>query len=146
MARAKVSHFVVDETPAEAAGDIPDIIELSNLWESAGVSFGKEETFVLFLSIKHLVEERGLKSVRLWGKIFGLNANYIVVEAEAKETEDEGEAQNDADANEGQEPPADDGLPKPKVLNTPALPKEVRAGVNKYAYYVTNQGMHFTNA
>ncbi|KAJ3088786.1 Radial spoke head protein 4 A [Quaeritorhiza haematococci] len=68
-----------------ASGELPDIMELSKLWEWAGVSFGQEEMFVLFLSLRRLAEEKPLKSVRLWGKIFGLQKNYIVVEGELRE-------------------------------------------------------------
>ncbi|KAJ8331197.1 hypothetical protein O5D80_000761 [Batrachochytrium dendrobatidis] len=156
------------QTPEEAAekastdiGEIPDIMDLANLWEWAGVSFGKEETFVLFLSIKKLVEEKPLKSVRLWGKVFGTHGNYIIVEAEIKEgSADEDDAIANAPPisnaemtepisakdSDGQEKPdtknklaeeAEIGLPKPKTKPVKPLTKEVRVGVNKYVYYTT---------
>lgn len=71
--------------PQVEVGEIPDIMDLANLFEWAGVSFGKEETFLMLLSLNKLVEEKSLKSVRLWGKILGTKADYYVVEAEMKE-------------------------------------------------------------
>jgi radial spoke head protein 4A len=73
-----------DATPPEV-GEIPDILDLAHLWEWAGVSFGKEETFKVFLSLKRLVELKPLKSVRLWGKILGLQGSYIIAEGELRE-------------------------------------------------------------
>ncbi|KAJ3286941.1 Radial spoke head protein 4 A [Rhizoclosmatium sp. JEL0117] len=155
-----------EEAPDEGLGEIPDIMDLSNLWEWAGVSFGREETFMLFLSLRKLVAEKPLKSVRLWGKIHGLNASYIITEGELKDgAEDEdgpiangvvdpeaiaaaeaaaaeaAAAEAPAAAAEGEgAPPAapveDPTLPKPKQKIIPPLPKEERIGVNRYVYYV----------
>ncbi|KAI8819381.1 radial spokehead-like protein [Fimicolochytrium jonesii] len=138
----------------DAEGEIPDIMDLANLWEWAGVSFGKEEIFMLFLSLKRLVTEKPLASVRLWGKIFGTHANYIIIEAELKEgSEDEEEpveepgpeAEAGEDAQAGQDSENREGgedgqvqYPKKKVKPVVPLPKETRAGVNKYVYYVCN--------
>ncbi|KAJ3415351.1 Radial spoke head protein 4 A [Chytridiales sp. JEL 0842] len=74
-----------DSADAPQAGEIPDILDLSHLWEWAGVSFGKEETFKIFLGLKKLAEEKPLKSVRLWGKILGLEGSYLVAEGELRE-------------------------------------------------------------
>jgi radial spoke head protein 4A len=38
------------------------------------------------LSVKKLVQEKKLRSVRLWGKVLGLKQDYIVVEAESAES------------------------------------------------------------
>nr|KAJ3420715.1 Radial spoke head protein 4 A [Polyrhizophydium stewartii] len=102
------------EKASSDLGEVPDIMDLAHLWEWAGVSidwmplsaaasvltrtvyqvsFGPEETFLLLLSIKKLIEDKPLKSVRLWGKIFGTHGNYIIVEAELKDgATDEDEA------------------------------------------------------
>ncbi|KAJ3101101.1 Radial spoke head protein 4 A [Phlyctochytrium bullatum] len=84
-----------DEDKGEdSSGEIPDIMDLANLWEWAGVAFGKEETFTLFLSLKKLVAEKPLKSVRLWGRIQTLSSPYIIVEGELRDSAvDEDEAQ-----------------------------------------------------
>ncbi|KAJ3387046.1 Radial spoke head protein 4 A [Entophlyctis sp. JEL0112] len=86
-----------DEVPDEGLGEIPDIMDLSHLWEWAGVSFGADETFKLFLSLRKLVADKPLKSVRLWGKIYGTHADYIVTEGELKD----GATDDDADAANG---------------------------------------------
>ncbi|KAJ3019554.1 Radial spoke head protein 4 A, partial [Thoreauomyces humboldtii] len=145
----------------ETDGEIPDIMDLANLWEWAGVSFGKEETFMLFLSLKRLVTEKPLKSVRLWGKILGTSKNYIIIEGELRDgAEDEDEAiangnpseeageeieeqeeekAGDGDeGEEGAEKKANLELPKRKVKLVVPLPKEERVGVNKYVYYTCN--------
>jgi radial spoke head protein 4A len=117
------------------------MLDLANLWEWAGVSFGKEETFLLFLSIKKLVETKQLKSVRLWGKIYGCDQNYIIAEGELK---DGAQDEDDAIANPPQPEKSEKkeekntkvNLPKPKVFAP--LSKETRSGVNKYVYYCTN--------
>jgi radial spoke head protein 4A len=122
-------------------GDIPDIMDLASLWEWAGVSFGKEDTFLLCLSIKKLVEKQQLKSVRLWGKIYGRKANYIVAEAELKEgVEDVDEAAaNSLEPVENLDTsfntPLDSKTPTPKVKKFAPLAKENRSGLNKYIYY-----------
>ena len=117
------------------------MMDLASLWEWAGVSFGKEDTFLLFLSIKKLVEQKQLKSVRLWGKIFGTSANYIIAEAELKEgVEDVDEAAaNAVDPTEATDPsiaaPSDPKFPTPKTKKIAPLTKEARSGLNKYIYY-----------
>ncbi|KAI8925429.1 radial spokehead-like protein [Entophlyctis helioformis] len=159
----RVSAEEAAEKAAADIGEIPDIMDLANLWDGL-ISFGREETFVLFLSIKNLVEEKPLKSVRLWGKIFGTQSNYIIVEAELKDgaaDDDDAIANAVEDSKAATEPAAgtkaageDDeakgdqaikspeedetGLPKPK--NKPLMPlsKEARIGVNKYVYYATS--------
>ncbi|KAJ3060048.1 Radial spoke head protein 4 A [Podochytrium sp. JEL0797] len=149
-----------EDAPDDGVGEIPDIMDLSNLWEWAGVSFGREETFMLFLSLRKLVTEKPIKSVRLWGKVHGLHGSYIITEGELKDgiTDEEGNAANgiiDPDAvgaegdaegaaaaaaaeGEGGEEKKDEdaGGPKVKTRVIPPLPKEVRVGVNKYVYYV----------
>lgn len=125
-------------------------------------SFGQEETFLLFLSLKKLAQEKSLKSVRLWGKILGLERNYIIVEGDLKDgaVDEDDELANGGppteepaaeepaapvpvDENENGEPlPPPIPLPKAKVKITPPLPREHRSGVNKYVYYVTSHGLH----
>lgn len=120
------------------------MMDLASLWEWAGVSFGKEDTFLLFLSIKKLVETKQLKSVRLWGKIYGTRQNYIIAEAELKEgVEDVEDAiVNATEVVEGavgeskSKSPADAKLPVPKTKQYANLSKESRTGANKYIYYV----------
>ncbi|KAJ3189489.1 Radial spoke head protein 4 A [Gaertneriomyces sp. JEL0708] len=140
-----------EQAPTEEAagdnndvGEIPDIMDLANLYEWAGLSLGKRDTFTLFLSLKHLVHTKPfLKSVRVWGKILGTQRNYIVVEAELKDgvtDEDElEEPQPEPQQDEGVEGEEnEEDLPKPRVKPVPHVPKESGEGVNKYVYYVCN--------
>jgi radial spoke head protein 4A len=131
-------------------------MDLASLWDWAGVSFGKQETFILFLSIKSLVEKRQLKSVRLWGKIQGIKNNYIIAEGELQDgvNDEEDIAANavpfiaiDVDEivkkpelgdevlkNEKEVSPESKLAPKAKKFAP--LSKESRIGANKYIYYV----------
>jgi radial spoke head protein 4A len=116
------------------------MMDLASLWEWSGVSFGKEDTFHLFLSIKKLVEKKQLKSVRLWGKIYGTSANYIIAEAELKEgVEDVDEPAANAfestEANPSVSAPSDTHVSSSKAKKIAPLTKEVRTGLNKYIYY-----------
>ena len=122
-------------------GDIPDMMDLASLWDWAGVSFGKEDTFLLFLSVKKLVAKKELKSVRLWGKIYGTNANYNIAEAELKEGVEDAEDAV-ANATEPIEPAnlsisasIDAKVPTAKVKKFAPLTREARSGLNKYIYY-----------
>lgn len=98
--------------------------------------------------------------MRLWGKILGINSNYIVVEGDFKEgavdEEDElvnGVPQDDevaeavpaAPSNDEIDPndealPAPVPMPKAKAKIVPPLPREARSGANKYVYYVCSHG------
>ncbi|KAJ3370921.1 Radial spoke head protein 4 A [Allomyces arbusculus] len=127
----------------DAAGQVPDILELSGLFEWAGVSFGKEETFLLALSIHQLVQETGLQSARFWGKLSARQGAYYVVEAEgAPPVEDDPEkaAADKAAVEPAKPPPMDvpefEGFPDIKKPVDMSLPKEEGTGVNKYTYFV----------
>ncbi|KAJ1343554.1 hypothetical protein BSLG_001823 [Batrachochytrium salamandrivorans] len=145
-----------------APTSLRDVELASKEVELAIISFGKDDTFVLFLAIKKLVKEKSLKSVRLWGKIFGTQRNYIIVEAEVKEgvVDPDDELANatlftniDAadklpvnNTNNGDSPIAiskiqeDDEmeLPKTKAKSVKPLTKETRSGVNRYVYYTSH--------
>ncbi|KAL7746710.1 hypothetical protein RI367_007990 [Sorochytrium milnesiophthora] len=66
----------------ETEGQIPDILDIAGVFEWAGITFGKEEMYLIALSISRLVIQKSLQSARLWGKIVGTQKDYIVVEAE----------------------------------------------------------------
>ena len=116
-------------------------MDLANIFEWAGVSLGQEETYLIFLSIKKLVESKTLKSARLFGKIFGTTKDYIVVESERRDDDEAGEEEAEA-APEATDTtnvnPDEQDLPKSKHKVTPAPVKEVAAGVNRYIYWVCN--------
>lgn len=125
----------------ESGVEIPDILELNRLWEAAGVSLGHQEVFTLFLSLRDLAKEKNLKSIRLWGKLFGTHGNYIVAEADGGDDavqEEEEEPEHPAEQNESEEQKNGDEpvVPKPKAKPKAKVNTERGTGVNKYSYYV----------
>lgn len=48
---------------------LPDLMELANYFEQAGVGIGREETFRIFLALKLLIDTQPIRTCRFWGKI-----------------------------------------------------------------------------
>lgn len=107
-----------------------------------------DETYRIFLALKQLTDTHPIQRCRFWGKILGLEMNYIVAEVEIREGEDEEEVeeedvveaeerdngQSDADREE------EDELPKSLYRPSQVIPKEEnRTGANKYVYFVCNE-------
>lgn len=44
--------FVVPDEPPEGGAVVPDMLDEANMWEWGGVSFGRLETYRLYLSVK----------------------------------------------------------------------------------------------
>jgi radial spoke head protein 4A len=59
---------------------IPNVQEEARIFEWAGVSFGEEETFKLQKALKRLAILSGASRLRFWGKIFGIQRDYWVIE------------------------------------------------------------------
>ena len=102
-------------------------MQAAKVFQWAGIGFGEQETYRLQKSIKKLAEKKPHKSIRFFGKIYGTERDYYVVEAAGEVADDENE--------ENAEPPAggdggeDGGEPDPKL--------EARGtGVNELSYYV----------
>ena len=53
--------------------------------EWAGVGFGEEKVLMLSKSIRRLAVLSGAESLRFWGKIFGKEKDYWIVEGSLKE-------------------------------------------------------------
>ncbi|XP_071384107.1 radial spoke head protein 6 homolog A [Centroberyx affinis] len=131
---------------------LPNVSEVGFYLEQAGVGLGREEMQRIFLALKKLVESQPLQRCRLWGKILGVESNYVVAEAEYREGEEEeeqsaeetaedeereGETQDDEEENEEGE---GDPLPRSAYKPPPVVPKEaIRTGVNKFVYYVCKE-------
>ena len=47
---------------------LPDLMELANYFEQAGVGIGREETFRIFLALKLLIDTQPIRTCRFWGK------------------------------------------------------------------------------
>ena len=55
------------------------------------------------LAMKKLVDVQPLQKVRFWGKIFGLEQNYYIVEAEYRDGEEPEEATEEEEADKKSE-------------------------------------------
>lgn len=56
------------ELDEEHESPLPDLMELANYFEQAGVGLSKEETLRIFLALKNLVDSNPIRSCRFWGK------------------------------------------------------------------------------
>lgn len=97
-----------DEAAPEATEGMQDLVTEGAMLEAAGVGFGREETQRLQAALIKLGSDSGATNLRIWGKISGTGADYIVAEGEAAE-------------DDAEEPSAD---------------LEGKDGANKYAYWV----------
>ncbi len=59
---------------------MPNLNEEAQMFEWAGIGFGEDEVFKLAKSIKRLTQMSGANLVRFWGKIYGLQKDYMIVE------------------------------------------------------------------
>ncbi|XP_057595518.1 radial spoke head protein 4 homolog A isoform X2 [Hippopotamus amphibius kiboko] len=129
-----------------AEHSLPNVMESAFYFEQAGVGLGTDETYRIFLALKQLTDTHPIQKCRFWGKILGLEMNYIVAEVEFREGEDEEEVEEedvpeerdngDSEAGEDDE----DELPKSFYKAPQAIPKEEsRTGANKYVYFVCNE-------
>lgn len=133
---------------------LPDLMELANYFEQAGVGIGREETFRIFLALKLLIDTQPIRTCRFWGKMFGIHANYIIAEVEFFEGEDPEEPQDDEKQQEEQEiieaktditkegnfDEEEDDIPQTEFKASPVIPKEDnRVGCNKKTYFVCNE-------
>ena len=118
--------------PEPLATQVQDLMQAAKVFQWAGISFGEQETYRLQKSIKKLAEKKPHKSIRFFGKIYGTQRDYYVVEAAGEVAEDDGDGDNDPPAGDGG---ADgDGEPDPKL--------EARGtGVNELSYYVAGDSL-----
>ncbi|CAI5784573.1 Uncharacterized protein PODLI_1B006449 [Podarcis lilfordi] len=131
---------------------LPNVMETAFYFEQAGIGLSLEEYYHIFLALKQLVNTHPIQTCRFWGKILGIEANYIVAEIEFREGEEEEEAEEEELAEEGQKEGSEgrdedeeedeekDEPPKPNYKPPPVIPKEDnRTGANKYTYFVCNE-------
>ncbi|XP_037699491.1 radial spoke head protein 4 homolog A isoform X2 [Choloepus didactylus] len=129
-----------------AENSLPNVMESAFYFEQAGVGLGTDETYRIFLGLKQLTDTHPFHRCRFWGKILGLEMNYIVAEVEFRDGEDEEEVEEEdvAEERDNGESEADedeeDELPKSFYKAPQAVPKEEsRTGANKYVYFVCNE-------
>jgi len=86
-----LKHYkVADELP-DAFPAFPDLMDEANMWEWAGVSFGREETYRLYLSVKVLAESlpADYESLRFWGRVSARGGAYYIVEGKTFEDKED---------------------------------------------------------
>ncbi|XP_048366201.1 radial spoke head protein 6 homolog A-like [Sphaerodactylus townsendi] len=130
---------------------LPNVMETAYYFEQAGVGLSLEEYYHIFLALKLLVVTHSVQTCRFWGKILGIEANYIVAEVEFREGEEEEEAEEEEVVEEGlkegsereedeEDEEEKDEPPKPNYKPPPTIPKEEsRTGTNKFFYFVCNE-------
>ena len=71
---------VLVEVSPEALPAISDIMEDRQLLRWAGIDLGEEESWRLRQALKKLAKEKSPKDIRFWGKIYGSEKDYYIVE------------------------------------------------------------------
>ncbi|XP_074948537.1 radial spoke head protein 6 homolog A-like isoform X2 [Phalacrocorax aristotelis] len=140
-----------EELEEEGETPLPNVMETAFYFEQAGIGLSKDESYHIFLALKKLISVQPVRTCRFWGKILGLEMNYIIAEVqyhegeEEEETEDEegieeggkgmGEVEDEDEKNEKEDEP-----PKSTYKPPPVIPKEENGtGANKYVYFVCNE-------
>lgn len=72
-------------TPVTSVGYVPDYYSLFQNLEWCGISVSEKESYLLTNSLRTLVSDKGLTAVNFWGKIFGQEKDYYIVETAAVE-------------------------------------------------------------
>ncbi|XP_010409997.3 radial spoke head protein 4 homolog A-like [Corvus cornix cornix] len=134
---------------------LPNVMETAFYFEQAGIGLDKDESYYIFLSLKNLINVQPIQTCRFWGKILGLEMNYIIAEVqlhegeggeeeetgeEEEETVAEGEKEMGEAEEEGEEKEKEAKPPKSTYKPPPEIPKEENGtGTNKYIYFVCNE-------
>ncbi|NXE00082.1 RSH4A protein, partial [Chaetorhynchus papuensis] len=134
---------------------LPNVMETAFYFEQAGIGLDKDESYYIFLSLKNLINVQPIQTCRFWGKILGLEMNYIIAEVqlhegeggeeeeageEEEETAAEEEKEMGEDEEEGEEKEKEAEPPKSTYKPPPEVPKEENGtGTNKYIYFVCNE-------
>uniref|UniRef100_A0A8D0H1G6 Radial spoke head component 4A n=1 Tax=Sphenodon punctatus TaxID=8508 RepID=A0A8D0H1G6_SPHPU len=127
-------------------------METAFYFEQAGIGLSMDENYHIFLALKQLIITHPIQTCRFWGKILGLEMNYIVAEVEFQEGEEEEEAEEEEVVEEAgkegseardedeEEEKVEDEPPKSTYKPPPVIPKEEnRTGANKFTYFVCNE-------
>ncbi|NWY75441.1 RSH4A protein, partial [Erithacus rubecula] len=131
---------------------LPNVMEAAFYFEQAGIGLDKDESYYIFLALKNLINVQPIQSCRFWGKILGLEMNYIIAEVQLQEGEDDeeiedegeeivGEGEKEDEAEEEDEQKEKEAEPpKSTYKPPPEIPKEANGtGTNKYVYFVCNE-------
>jgi len=111
---------------------ITNLVQEAAMFDAAGVGGGitRLNALGLFLGMRKLANKEPVKSVRLFGKIMGLQRDYLICECEYNDdyeepAPEEGEAEEPAEGE-------DEGAVKAPVIKM----EDPKTGVNTYVYYV----------
>lgn len=58
------------EADDETEGPLPNIMNLMFYFEQAGIGFGREESYRIYLALKQVVDNHPVQKIRLWGNFF----------------------------------------------------------------------------
>ncbi|XP_009271903.1 PREDICTED: radial spoke head protein 6 homolog A [Aptenodytes forsteri] len=142
-----------DEELEEEIGEtpLPNVMETAFYFEQAGIGLSKDESYHVFLALKKLITVQPIQTCRFWGKILGLEMNYIIAEVQYHEGEEEEETEEEEVTEEGgkgmgevededEKKEKEDEPPKSTYKPPPVIPKEENGtGANKYVYFVCNE-------
>lgn len=84
---SKVAHSESRETTNESdkIGALNDICHESRVLNQCGLGLSAEEAYLVYTALKAFNKRQGATGTRFWGKIFGVERDYYVVEAETEE-------------------------------------------------------------
>jgi len=88
-----------DDDVPEVGENLQDVADAANYLEWAGVGLGRQEMFRLHLALRALSAKEQARDMRVWGKLHGLEGDYIVAEGKVDAPEDEVEDEKDALGN-----------------------------------------------
>ncbi|NWV90290.1 RSH4A protein, partial [Machaerirhynchus nigripectus] len=137
----------------EEMPSLPNVMETAFYFEQAGIGLNKDESYYIFLSLKNLINVQPVQTCRFWGKILGLEMNYIIAEVQLHEGEEEEETAEEEEGTvaeeekemgegeeEGEEKEKEAEPPKSTYKPPPEIPREENGtGTNKYVYFVCNE-------
>lgn len=67
---------------------LPNLEEEASMFEWAGISFGEEEIYLLQKALKKLAILSGALKLKFWGKIYGTEKDYWIVEGALEKGEE----------------------------------------------------------
>ncbi|XP_041035420.1 radial spoke head protein 4 homolog A [Carcharodon carcharias] len=133
---------------------LPNVMELAYYFEHTGIGLSSDEMYRIFLALKQLVEMYPLQKCRFWGKVLGINGNYVIAEVDFREGEEDTEEsveeedmeareedKDDFGRTEEEEPEeVEDKPPASTYKPPPVIPKEEKhSGTNRYTYFVCSE-------
>lgn len=83
------SHSESRETTSEPdkIGHLNDVCRENRILNQCGLGLSPEEAYLVYTSLKSFNKTHSATNTRFWGKVFGVERNYYVVETETEEKE-----------------------------------------------------------